>query len=61
MRKPSFSRELCAHVVELSPAQRVQKIPRKRDPEALPRREPLLDKMIDAPIHRVPHLGAESS
>jgi hypothetical protein len=28
---------------------------------ALPGREPLFNEMTHAPIHRVPHLGAESS
>ena len=48
-------------VVQFAPAQGVEEIAGEDDPLSLPAGEAFLDEMIDAPVHRLAHLGAEAA
>ena len=61
MSEPGLGRELGGGLVEFAPAQGVEEIAREDDPLALPPRQAFLDQMIDAAVHRLAHLGAETA
>jgi hypothetical protein len=61
MGETRLGREPGDCIIELPPAQSVQKIASEDDPLSLPSGEPLLDEMIDTPLHRIAYLGAEST
>ena len=61
MVEPGLGRQSCGRLVELAPAQGIEKIAREEHAVALPPGQILLDEMIDPTIHRLAELGAKAT
>ena len=61
MGEPGLGRQSGGGLIELAPAQRVEKVASEDDPLALPPGQILLDEMIDPAVHRLADLGAKAA